>query len=238
MLDEHRHVRAALAQRRQGDRDHLQTVEEILAEAPLSDLLGEVLVRRGDDADVDPDGAVGADRADLAVLEHPQQLHLQGGAHLGDLVEEDRAAVGGLKEPAACTGRTGEGATLVPEHLGLEEFGRDGAAVDGDEGAIASRTRCMDRAGEHLLAGAALAEEQDGDVRRRHPAGQVHDLPHERVLADQPHRLFPFLHSCLASLACFVRAVVPGGGGARGRVSFPTELSRPGGLSAREASRL
>ena len=43
---------------------------------------------------------VAADRPDLAVLEHAQQLALEAEAHVADLVEEERAAVRLLEEAA------------------------------------------------------------------------------------------------------------------------------------------
>ena len=82
----------------------LQPVEEILAKAPLLHLDGEVAVAGGDHADVGLDGAVRTDRPDLALLQDAQQLHLERRAHLADLVEEDRAAVGEL-EHAPCARR-------------------------------------------------------------------------------------------------------------------------------------
>ena len=53
---EERDVLAALAERRDADADHVEPVVEVLAEAPLRDRAAEVLVRRGDDADVHLDG--------------------------------------------------------------------------------------------------------------------------------------------------------------------------------------
>src|SRR5690349_806774 len=81
------------AQRREADREHAQPVVEVASEAPLAHRLGEVAVRRGDDAHVDPPGGVGADGPYLAVLEDAQQLRLDRRARLADLVEEERAAV-------------------------------------------------------------------------------------------------------------------------------------------------
>ena len=53
VLGEERDVLAALAQRRHADGEDLEAVVEVLAEAPLGDLLLEVAVRRRDDAHVD-----------------------------------------------------------------------------------------------------------------------------------------------------------------------------------------
>ena len=55
-------------------------------------------MRGGDDADVDVDRLRLADAAHLAAIEHAQQLRLEVERELADLVEEQRAAVGGLDQ--------------------------------------------------------------------------------------------------------------------------------------------
>jgi len=53
---------------------------------------------------------------------------------LADLVEEERAARGGLEAALAARRGAGEGALLVAEELGLEDGPGDGGLVDRDEG--------------------------------------------------------------------------------------------------------
>src|SRR5262249_57336227 len=100
-IDEERHeqleIARAVAQRRHHDREDVQAEEEIRAEAPLRDLLLEVAIRRGDHAHVDALGLRRADRLDLALLEHAQELHLRVERELADFVGEDRAAGGDLE---------------------------------------------------------------------------------------------------------------------------------------------
>ena len=67
----------------------------------------------------------------------------------------------GHPEQARRTDRAGERAALVPEQLALDERLRKGAAVDGDERSGAARTRSVDRPRDQLLAGAALALDED-----------------------------------------------------------------------------
>src|SRR5205807_1374593 len=86
--------------------------------------------------------------------------------------------------------RARERAALVAEHLGLEQLGGDRAAVDRDEGAIGARARGVDGARDQLLAGAALAHDEDGGVGHRHLPDQQPDLLDERVLADQVRMTF------------------------------------------------
>src|SRR5581483_2484123 len=68
-LHQERQILLALAQRRHADRHHRETEVEIFAELALLHLFGQLLLGGGDDADVDLDGAVAADAADLALLE-------------------------------------------------------------------------------------------------------------------------------------------------------------------------
>ena len=89
---------APLAERRQAEHEDLQAVVEVLAELARGDPLREVAVRRADEADVDPERARLADAPDLAVLEGAQELRLERERHLGDLVEEQRPAVGRLEQ--------------------------------------------------------------------------------------------------------------------------------------------
>ena len=74
-------------------RDDVQPVVEVLAEAPLAHRRAQVLVGGRDQPQVDLHGAP-AQPLDLALLQHPQQLHLHVRGDLADLVQEQRAAVG------------------------------------------------------------------------------------------------------------------------------------------------
>ena len=77
---------------------HVQAIVEVLAEAALLRQRLEVLVGGGQDAHVDGLALQRTKGQELPLLHHPQQLglHLQG--HGADLVEQDRAAVGGLQQ--------------------------------------------------------------------------------------------------------------------------------------------
>src|SRR5215212_7119237 len=59
--------------------------------------------------------------------------------------------------------RAGEGALLVTEQDGLDEVGRDRAAIDRDHRLAAAWGRGVDRLGDHFLARSAFALDQDGD---------------------------------------------------------------------------
>jgi hypothetical protein len=61
-------------------------VVEVLAKGALVDRALEVAVGRRDEADVEPDLALAADRPDLALLEGAQELRLERERQLADLV--------------------------------------------------------------------------------------------------------------------------------------------------------
>ena len=89
----------AVAQRRQGDDLEAQPVEQVGAEAALLDQPRQMLVGRGDDADVDLDRPARADPRHLAIFDRAQQPVLGRAGQGGELVEEQGAAIG-LLEPA------------------------------------------------------------------------------------------------------------------------------------------
>src|SRR5262245_54390515 len=94
---------------------------EVLAEAVVVDHRAKISVRRRDPADVDLERATATDALETARLQDAQQLGLQLGLELADLVEEERAAVGELEPAALALARAGERALLVAEELALEQ---------------------------------------------------------------------------------------------------------------------
>src|SRR5678815_1895443 len=142
------------------DRHHVEPVEEVLAEISALHHGLEIAVRRGDEAHVRLEGRRAAERRELALLEEPQELHLNGKRDVSDLVEEERAALRELDTTRLALGRPGERALLVTEELALEERLGDRAAVHGDERTVLSRALLVDFARRDLLAAAALAAQE------------------------------------------------------------------------------
>ena len=118
-----------------------------------------------------------------SLLEDAQELCLQCGTHRPDLVEEQRALVGLLESALPRSDGAGEGATGVTEELRFEERLRNGAAVQGDEAAGASRAVVMDGAGGQFLARTCLSRDQD---RARRAGNGLEELEQIRMT-----RLFP-----------------------------------------------
>ena len=111
-------------------------------------------------------GAVAADALDGQVLDGAQELGLRGQGQVGDFVEKQRAAVGVL-ELAAAAAHARRRALLDAEELGLEQRLDERRAIDGDERTVPAPAQVVDLTGDELLADAALAFEQHGEIRVR-----------------------------------------------------------------------
>ncbi len=114
-----------LAQGGQAQIDHVQAIEQVFAEGAVLDRVGEIAVRRGDDADIDLDRLGAADAVDLAFLDGAQQLGLQPRIHFADFVQQQRAAIGFLEFADAPGDGAGEGAFLMAEQFGFEQIVRE-----------------------------------------------------------------------------------------------------------------
>src|SRR5258708_4634233 len=139
MLGEQRDVLSPVAQRRDGHDIEGETVQEIAAEAALIGQRRQIDISGGDDADVDTLHVVAADALEGAVLDDAQDLLLDGERGVGDLVEEQGAAVGDLEAREAPARRAGERARLMAEQLAVEQALGEGGAVELDEGAVPAR---------------------------------------------------------------------------------------------------
>src|SRR5205823_3561858 len=166
------------------DRHDPEPIEEILAELPRRNGLVEGAIRGRDDAHVHLLGEDAPHRLETPVLEHTQQLHLQLGTHLADLVEEDRPAVGQLETSYPGGDGAREGTALVPEHLALQELLGDGAAMHGNEAPPRAARQAVERRRHELLARATLTRDEDGRVGRRHAPDDFEDRQHAGMLAD------------------------------------------------------
>ena len=121
VLDEERDVLATLAQRRQPDRDDVQAVVEVLAEATRPHLGEQVAIARRHEAHVDDAHLRAAEPLHLALLDGAQELRLDAERQRVDVVEKERPAVGELEAAEASRRRAREGALLVAEELALEQ---------------------------------------------------------------------------------------------------------------------
>ena len=169
VVDKQQQIPLPLPQGRDEDGQGVEPVIEVPAEAALLHPALQILIGSGHDAHVYRDDAVAPHPHDLPLLEHPQQLALEGGAHALHLVQEEGAPVGKLKQPRlAPLPGAGEGPLLVAEQLALQQVFRHGGAVDGHEGPAGAGGGVVHRVGEQLLASARLADEEHGQGGETH----------------------------------------------------------------------
>ena len=122
---------------------------------------------------------------ELAGLEHAQQLGLLVQRDVGDLVEEQRAAVGELEAADAIGLRVGERALHVAEQLALEHAFREAAGVHRHQRLAGARRDRVERLRDRALAGAVLAGDEHVRVRRPDARDQLQHRLHRRRLGDQ-----------------------------------------------------
>ena len=143
-----RDILAALFQRGHAQRHHGQAVIEILAEMPGGDFARQVLGRRGEHADIDLHARAGtaADALKTLVLQHARDLALGFHRHFGNLVQQQRAAMGALQHADAARGGMGIGPGLDAEQFRLEALRRQDGAVQRHERAIGAAGLGVDHA--------------------------------------------------------------------------------------------
>ncbi|ETP63727.1 hypothetical protein BDSB_19375 [Burkholderia dolosa PC543] len=160
-------VAFALTQRRHVQRERGEAIEQVLAQPAVAHGFGRVVAGRGHDPHVERNRLGAADAHDRVRLERAQQLHLQRRRHFGDLVEQQRAAARGFEEALALRDRAGEAAFLVTEQLRLGDVGRNRAAIDRDERAVAAFAELVQPTRDDVFADAAFAGDHHARAGRR-----------------------------------------------------------------------
>src|SRR5271155_4284582 len=185
MLRQRQDVFAALAQRRDLERDYAQAEIQVSAEFAGRYFAPQLAIGRRHDAHVDLPRLRRAYPQHLAVLEHAQQLSLEVRARLADLVEKQRAARGALEASEALANCAGEGSFLMAEQLALDPAVGQRLAVDGEEWTVGAIAPVMKHPGDQLLAGAGLALDERGRARRRDAPNHGSELAALRRLGDE-----------------------------------------------------
>lgn len=104
---------------------------------------------------------------------------------LTHFVEEQRAEVRFLEMAHSSCRRTGEGALLMSEQLRLDDLGRNGSAVNGNERPLPSRAGSVDGAGQQLFSRPRLSLNQHGDRARGNPScAEDHSLHRPAAVND------------------------------------------------------
>src|SRR5215470_3561946 len=155
---------ATFAQRRDVNADHAQPVIEILTKLAFGHALLEVGVCRSDDADVDALRPRFAERQNLLQFQKPEKFRLHVDRQVADFVEEQRSTGGGSHEAWLVGHGACKAAAAMSEQLAVSELASRGRAVVGEEHRRVAMRADVNRAGDELLARAALAGDQHRQV--------------------------------------------------------------------------
>ena len=104
---------------RQVQADDVQAIKQILAEFSLGDAFSQILVGGADDAHVNRLFGVVPQLAYAAFLNDAQQFDLHGKRQVGNLIQQQGAAVGRLKKAVPVFIGAGERAFTVAEEFGF-----------------------------------------------------------------------------------------------------------------------
>ena len=111
----------------------MQSIEEVLAEPALPDLLFEITVGGCDQTNIGAAGLRASDRFELTILQHSQQLGLEIDRQLADLVEKQCATIGELESSEPSILGVGKGARHMTKELALHQVGGQSRAVESNE---------------------------------------------------------------------------------------------------------
>src|SRR5207248_1609285 len=97
------------------NRDDIETEVQIFAERAFLDLLGQFLVRGGDEPDIRRKRFVRTHPLEGAFAQETEELDLNRGVNLANFVQKKRSTLGLLESPDTALMRSGESAFLMPE---------------------------------------------------------------------------------------------------------------------------
>src|SRR5580704_7011444 len=157
VADEEGYIFGALTQRRNIDREDVETVEQIRTEFLIFYHHIEVAIGRRNQPGLRVERARVAEPLKLTLLEHPQELWLQFEWDLADLVEENGAFGRQLKAANALSDGSGEGSFFVTEKLAFKKARGNGSAVELDERLGTAVAQLMHGARDQLFATAGFA---------------------------------------------------------------------------------
>ena len=185
----------SVTQRRQAQTDDIQAMVEVLSKLSALDAFFQILVRRGNDANIGLNGLVTAYAVKVPVGEYTQKPSLQLHRHIADFIQKERAALGLLKAAQTRGHRTGERAFFVAKQFTFEQFSRDGRHVDRNVRGAAAAAVLPNGTRNDLLARSGLSGEQHGDVALRKPSDGTKNFLHGWRLTNQiRHRCRGFFH--------------------------------------------
>lgn len=165
---------------------------EVLPEAFLLDVLPQIGIGGGENADIGDPAFGGTQGAILPLLQEAQELNLRGRTECVNFIEEQGPAFRFSHEAFFGEGRIRKGPLDMAEQFIFQEVVRQGTTVHGDERLPLSGTVGVDGACYELLAGAGLSQDQDRGI----------GLRQERNFLDEPQEVFACTYQELKVQRC------------------------------------
>ncbi len=183
-LGDFQHVATALAQRRQFERDDVQSVIEVFTELAGLGQGFQVAVGGRDQAHIDLLRLHRANPTNLTFLQHPEQPSLSLERQFADFVEEQRSAVGGFDQACTSSAGAGKGTFLMAEQFGLDQCFRNGCTVNRNHRCLGAPRKVVQSAGDQFLAGARFALNQHVGIGRGYLANLAEQILHRCAVTD------------------------------------------------------
>src|ERR1700722_9899508 len=120
MLDQQWQILSPLTQRRHRDGEDVQAIKQIFPELTFRYHLSQIVMGCRDQPHVGMDGLPAPQALELMLLYNAQQLRLQFGRNIADLVEEQGTSVRRLKAAEALRNGPSKCAAFVPEEFAFE----------------------------------------------------------------------------------------------------------------------
>ena len=146
----------------------------------------EIARGRRHDAHIDRDLGAAADALEGLIDQHAQDLVLRLARQVGDVVDEQRAAMRLFQRAGLASFRAV--GLIDAEQFDFHALRRDRGGIDDDERAVRAAGQLMERARGKFLAGAGGADDQHAAVGRRHAFDRLAQLADRRRAADQRRR--------------------------------------------------
>src|SRR5574343_615293 len=165
---------AALPERRERNAQTFKAVIQVFPEGAPGHFFPQATVGGADKRNIYLDGAGATQGGYRTLLQDTQQASLQVERHVANFVEEQGSPVG-LQNLAGCPFLAGAGkrTPLVTEQFGFDQGFRNGGAVEGDKRSVVAWSALMVGLGEHFLAGARFALNENRDVLAQHSASAI-----------------------------------------------------------------
>ncbi len=178
-----------LAQRRQMNGHGGNAIKQVGPEVSLLDLLVQLAVGSAHHPHLDLLVLLGANAAELAILQKLQKLGLQHRIQFCDLVQKESAPVRHFDPAGLGIVGPGECASFVTEQFAFQQGSRNRRTIHLHKGTIRPRRIQMQQPGDNVFSGAAFAGDEYGKICASDSLQLLPDIAHGGCLA-KDHRFW------------------------------------------------